>query len=485
MSRISLIRRCTLVLTGALLAAAPAVAEPKVELTLDRAVDLALENSLDLRAARLDTQIQTTGLRSELARFGRSLNTGLSYQSDRSPSTSSLEGVRTATSNRQSLSVGLAQRLWTGGSLGGQFSASRYYNNAAYFTVNPVYSSGLELNLTQPLLRGRGQVNRIGVELARNGIEGGRVALAGQVRDLRVVVGQAYWNQFAAIAGLEVARQLRGGAGRVLDLAQAQVEMGTGTRNSVLQAEVALARREEEIVVAEGSLQAAQDRLKAACGIDQAPDGWSTEVVLVDTPRVAPFTAGLEEGIDRALAASVAYQQALLTARNLDLQLALARDTVRPQVDLSGTVGVTGVGKSSADNLEELGKADSRSWRGGVSLTVPLGDSPSDAALQQRLLEQQRGNLNLDDLRLQLVQRVRDQHRQIGIALRRTEVAQATVGLAERNVADQEARLALGLATVKEVLDAQDELASARASHLGAVLDYARALLVWEQLTGP
>ena len=243
MARIPLTRRCVLALAGALLAVAPAAAERTVELTLDRAVDLALESSLDLRAARLDTQIQSAGLRSELARFGLTLNSGLSYQSDRSPSTSSLEGVRTATSNRQSLSLGLAQQLWTGGSLGAQFSASRYYNNAAYFTMNPVYSSGLDLSLTQPLLRGRGQVNRIGVDLARNGIEGARVSLAGRLRDLRMTVGQAYWNQFAAAAGLEVTRQLRGGAGRVLDLARAQAEMGTGTRNSVLQAEVALARR--------------------------------------------------------------------------------------------------------------------------------------------------------------------------------------------------------------------------------------------------
>ncbi len=478
------LRRLSLTMS-LVMAATAAHAEQSLTLTLDQAVDLAARNSLGLQAARLDTQIEALSLQAAWARFGRNLTSGASYQSDRSPSTSKLEAVDVATSNRQGLSLGMTQALLAGGQVGAQFSTSRYSNNAAYFSVNPVYNSGLELSLSQPLWRGRGRINRVSIELAQNGVEGTRLALRGKLRTLRASVGRAYWDQYSARAGLDVSRQLAAGARRVLDLARAQADMGTGTRNAALQAEVAVARRDEEVVVAEGSLMAAQDQLKTRCGLDQAADAGSLVVVVSDSPAVLPFDATVEAGIERALAGSTDYQQALLGARRLDLQLALAHDQTRPKVDLNATVGITGVGGNAGDNLQELGQADSRSWRGGLSLSMPLGDDPSQAALAQRQLEKQRSAIQLDELRLQLSQQVRDQHRQIGIAARRIEVAQAAVGLAERSVDDQEARLALGLATVKEVLDAQDDLASARVSLLRAMVDHRQALLQWEQLTGP
>jgi len=452
-------------------------------ITLDQAVQLALANNLGLSAARLDTQIQTAGVAAERARFGRTLSGGTSYASDRSPSTSRLEEVPTTTSNRQALSV-LAQTLATGGRLGLDFGNNRSSSNVAYLTSKTTYNSSLELSFTQPLLQGRGAVNRIALDLARHSLEGSRTDLQGQIRDLRVQVGQAYWNQFYARANLEVARQLREGAQRVLEMVRAQAEMGTGTRNSILQAEVRVAQREEEIVVAEGSLQAAEDQLKARCGLDRDPAAWQTRLALVDTPAVVPFAASLDEGIEKAQAASVEYQQARLQATNLDLQIALARDRTRPDVALAARLGLTGSGSGYQDDLQVLGQADGRSWQGGLSLSFPLGRTPEEAQFQQRLLERQRSGIALENLRLQLAQQVRDQHRQVLIARRRTEVARAAMDLAVQNVAEQEERLALGLATVKEVLDAQDELASARVSRLQAVVDYSKARLVWDRLVG-
>ena len=45
-------------------------------------------------------------------------------------------------------------------------------------------------------------------------------------------------------------------------------------------------------------------------------------------------------------------------------------------------------------------------------------------------------------------------------------------------------RLKLGLSTARLVLDAQDDLAQARASRLRAVVDYNQSLIEWQRLTG-
>jgi outer membrane protein TolC len=85
---------------------------------------------------------------------------------------------------------------------------------------------------------------------------------------------------------------------------------------------------------------------------------------------------------------------------------------------------------------------------------------------------------------MQLVEQVRERFRQVHTDRRRADVAQLAEQLAERQVREEEDRLALGLSTVRQVLDAQDDLAEARASRLQAVVDYRQAMIAWEQVTG-
>jgi outer membrane protein TolC len=465
------------------LIAAPAVAQETLELSLQQAIDIAMENNLSLHTARLDTQIQTSQIAAEKARFGRNLTGGIFHQSERAPSISALEQVQNTTSNSQALTFGLSQELLSGGRLGLELSNSRSSSNVAFRTIDPVYSSSLNLNFTQPLMRGRGAVNQTDLELARNDLEGSCIGLEDRTRSLRAEVGLAYWNLFLARANLETRRQLHAGAQRVLETVRARAEMGTGTRNSILQAEVGVAQRQEEIVVAEGIAGTAEDQLKASCALDRDPAAWGLQLLLSDRPAVAPFNANLQAGILHARDASAAYRQNQLLLKNMDLQIALARDRTRPDVALSASVGLSGIGADYADNMEVLGKADGRSWGGGVNLSVPLGQTSDDARYEQRLLEKQRRAIDLENLELQITQQARDRHRQVRINFQRTEAASAAVRLATQNVDDQEARLSLGMSTVREVLDAQDDLASARTSHLQAIVDYSKALILWTQLT--
>ena len=116
-------------------------------------------------------------------------------------------------------------------------------------------------------------------------------------------------------------------------------------------------------------------------------------------------------------------------------------------------------------------------------LSVPLGTTPEGQRLKLRILEKQRAEVDLERLRLDIVRQVREQHRRVQVDRRRAEVAQLTQSLAAQNVREQEERLALGLSTVRLVLDAQDDLATARNSHLRALVDYNQALVEWGRLT--
>ena len=196
------------------------------------------------------------------------------------------------------------------------------------------------------------------------------------------------------------------------------------------------------------------------------------------------FSHDLGSGVRAALESSPVYRRSEVEVQNLDLQVALALDQTRPEVNLNASLGLTGIGGAYRDNLEVLGEADGRSWRGALTLEVPLGQNVDQERHRQRLLEKKRSQIDLERLRLAIVQQVREQFRLVEINRRKSEVAGLSVRLAEQNVAEEEQRLALGLSTVREVLDAQDELAEARVSSLQAVVNYNRARIEWTRLTG-
>ena len=463
--------------------AIPADAGDTLYVSLDEAVEMALEHNSGVRLARLGTQIQAAAVSAEKVRFGRSLGASVFHQSARSPSISLLEEVETSSSNSQSVAVELSQRLSTGGSIGLGFSNNRSSSNAAFRAIDPVYRSDLELQFSHPLLRGRGKVNRAGLGAARNGLARAKVDQEGLLRDLRADVSIAYWNLFLASENFEVRQQLLEGARRVLEMVRARVEMGVAAENTVLQAEVGLARREEEIVIAEEGVRTAEDRLKVLLDMDRDLT-WEIPLVPVETPDLVDFEEGLEGGIERALDLNSAYRSAQLALRSLDLQIDVARDRTRPSVALTASAGVSGIGAKYRDDLEVLGNAEGRSWQGGLSLDIPLGAHSEHEEYLRLGLERTRAEVELENLRRQIIQQVRGIFRQVHAGYRRVEIAMLAERLAGRNVTEEENRLALGLSTVRDVLDAQDDLAAARVSRLQALVDYTNSRVEWDRATG-
>ncbi len=463
-----------------LLFSLPLAAQEPLRLSLDEAQEIALANNLGLRSTKMGVLVREQAVAVESARFGRSLGLSLARQSNRSPSFSSLERVATLSSTALSAELGLTQQLTTGGRLGLQFSNRRSSSNAAFNLIDPVYSSGLNLSFTQPLLQGWGRISRIGVDFAQVGVEQSQVQNEGRARQLRSEVGQAYWNLLFARENLSVKEQFREGARRVLETVRVRAEMGVDSKSSILQAEVEAARREEEVVAAEGAAAQAEDALRSLLNLGPRSGGLEPSA----EPELIPFAGDLDQGLAQALNRDPEYRQLQLELKNLELQLVLARDQTRPSVSLNASAGLSGLGGSYGDDIEVLRDLDARSWQGSLSLEVPLGKSPAEQQLGQRRLEKERRAVDLENQRQLLEQQVRQRFRQLGIDRRRAEVSQLAERLAGQNVAEEEERLKLGLSTARQVLDAQDDLAQARASQLRAVVDYNQSLIEWQRLTG-
>ncbi len=127
-----------------------------VEITVEDAIERALEMNLNIQTARLSPQIQRYSLQAAEAAFSPTLSSTFGYNSSTNQSTSQLDGGLQTSTQRQTFNASLAKAMpWYGGRLSANFNNNRTETNNSFSTLNPSFRSTVSFNYTQPLLAGR------------------------------------------------------------------------------------------------------------------------------------------------------------------------------------------------------------------------------------------------------------------------------------------------------------------------------------------
>ena len=462
----------------------PATDEDLFRLTLSDAVNMALTRNPEARVAYLDTLIQIQRVSRERAKFQKKYQFDSFYTSDRLPSTSGLEEVNQLTNNNQEFDFELSQQLDSGGIVSLEFYNSRSSSNAGYRLINPVYETRLGMRFTQPMLRGRGRIIRVNEYIESNNLEKSKQMLKGKIADLVVDIHSTYWDLFYERENLKVYQRNSEGARRVLQTAQAKVEAGAAAKSDVLEAEVSMALREEDIVLAKDKIQDQEGHLKYLLGLEVQRHIWDMRIVTVDAPPFIPFEGDLEEGLKKGVEVDEQYQEVLIELKNLDLQIESVRNNMQPRVDLVGQANLNGIDRNYMEAVGMLGKGDGFSLQVGLSLDLPIGNTMEVEKYRTRLLERKQKEVALEKFESQIKWKVHEAFRQVQTDYKRIEVAKQAESLANQRVSEEEHRMSLGLSTVRRVLDAQDEMTQAQSDFLKALVDYNKSLMRWKKITG-
>jgi outer membrane protein TolC len=473
---------------------------PELRLTADEAVQMALENNLGVQAERLGPRISTLNVASARALFAPRLQSSTLTRSATSPPDFLAQGGATeiTTSERVFTSVGVAQNLpWGGGNFSLGWDASKQTVNFTS-SFNPQLNSNLNFNYTQPLLRnflidpGRQQlmVARINEDIAD-------LQLRQQLIATERVARNAYYDLIRAIGQLDVARQSLDIARTSLRQNERRVEVGTMAQIDILAAEAEVSRVEENVIIAEAGIKAAEDNLRTLILNPKQPDYWTTRLVPSEQPTLTPQPVDVEAAVQAALANRTDLAQFRKQVETTRLNIDLAANQKLPDVNLIAAYNTIGVGgtqyefepgifppipqnqvqRSFTDTLRDVFGQNFKTWSVQLQFNYPIGTSAADAnhAAARLQLEQQQNNLR--DAELNITAQVRDAGRRVSTALQRVQSTQRAVDFAQRRLEAEDKRMTVGLSTTFELTQAQRDLASVRLQELAAIIDYNRALV--------
>jgi outer membrane protein TolC len=436
----------------------------------------ALEHNLDLLVSRQNLESARGGVTSAEGQFDPSLSLSPQWAWNRQtyvpPPLPGYPAPGGNTTGTDTYTLGLNGTTWASTSYSLNLQAQRTWESAPLLvnSFSDQWNSSLTLGLTQPLLKGFGRtIATAPVEEAKLALGSADALVREQAGQVVGQVEQAYAQFEYAAAGARLAAASLERADKLRNRVQEQVKVGVLTRLDLLSAEEGVANRQATLASARLARANAVDTLlEVVYGGQFGPalrrDGLRLEADPAGPPALLapPALPPVEDCETEALAQRQAIQAAQLNLGQSRLQLRVARNNLKPTLNLTGSYGMQGL-NNATDRLTAGTRPLDRGlagWTVGVTLGMPLFNraaqgAASTAAAQVRLQELA---VQTQEEQIRLV--VRQAHHGILAAQDQLASAERARQLSQERYEGEVARLALSLSDTFRVLQMEEQLTS-------------------------
>ncbi len=470
-----------------------------LRLSLADAVDLAVQNNLDLVLAQLEEDGLRLDYLSTWGSFDPLLQASVNYVDSESPQ--ALPGLagNVPVVNREftNLNSSLSQLLTSGGrvTLSGDYSTTVTNNQ---FAQAPEFSeASLALGFAQPLLRnawkGATLAPQRTAEIAwRRQVQTKRE----QLEELLLDVQYAYWDLVAALELQKVRELTLAQSKRQLEVNREQLRVGTGTEVDLLQAKTSVATNEQDLLEARNTVLDRMDDLRRLLfRRDGSSDvAWQEYLELWRIP-IEPGTHLPEEvedmeGLDWVAALAVALERRPLLAQarydidTAEVALKLASSTRLPQLDLNLEVRSNAANPESEQTVEDTVGFEFPTYTAGLTFGLPLLNREAANRERRARVDLVKAKLQYEAQENQIIAEVRLAVRGVRYQSEAVRAARASRELAERQLEAEDQAFREGSSTTFQVLEFQRQLAEALQSEKLAQCEYQKAEVALRRAQG-
>ena len=349
----------------------------------------AIEHSPQVTAFRIDPIIRETQILEEAAEFDWQTFLETRFDDSNDPIgnvlTTGDNSDRFADKNFSSR-LGLEKRMAQGGTLDVTQSFGLQDNNSTFFTPRDQGTSRIELNFTQPLLRGAGQTyNESRTILAMLDYQISEDDLQDNLQDHLLEVYTTYWNLYRARAvRLQKERLLR----RAIDVEQKLTARRgiDSVKRQVLRAHAAIASRRSEIARADMEVRNSESRLRLLVNSPGLKHSTVVELLPVEAPMSEHLTVSMRGSVETALQNRPDVRRAITQMKETAIRLEVSKNELLPKLDFVLGTYVAGLrGKSQIDTAWTNQFRDGRpGYSVGLMLQYPLGNRAARARYAKR-----------------------------------------------------------------------------------------------------
>ncbi|MCG6923358.1 MAG: TolC family protein [Acidobacteria bacterium] len=472
-----------------------------LRLSLDDAVERALENNVDIKVERYNPEIAAQSVISAEGYYVPFTFANGEYGSTDSKGTNFFSGGDVVNTKNQVWNFGVGLPVKTGGEIDVNWTNRRSDTNNAFTTYNPIYRVGISINVTQPLLRNFTiDAPRRQLKLSRINRQISDIQFRQSVINTVATTKQYYYDLVYAIDNLGAVQDSLNLAKKLLEENEIRVKVGTMAPLDIVEARSEVAAREEAVIVAENLVADSMDNLKRVIFPENDPNMWATTITPTTAPVAEPVPVNLDTAVENALANRTDVVAARKALERSDLDVQYRNNQVKPRLDLVGSYGGTGAGGTQlirdeiggpivetipggyGDALSETFGFDFPDWTIGLQFSYSIPNKSNKAARAQARLSREQALVSLQRLELQVAQEVRTAGRGVLSGFKRVAAAQASRDLANERLDAEQKKFDAGMSTTFLVNQAQRDLATAEVTEIQAIAEYRKSLVNFQRV---
>ncbi|MFC1725279.1 TolC family protein [candidate division KSB1 bacterium] len=443
----------------------------QVRLTLDRAVELAMSNSPDIKRTRLDLERNRELLKAQQAanksNFSLTVNP-FSYSKDLAFNKNLSAWISGET--KESISTfRISQPIkYTGGtvSLINRLSWQDSYSD--YQDVrNKQYSNNLYLSFSQPIFTH----NEIKLEMKELELDLEKTQLTYAIQELQIerLVAQYFYRVYENKLNVDIAAEELKNQETSYDIIKKKVEAEITAKEELYQAELNLLSSQSSVQNAKVTLENSYDDLKQLIGLPLT-DGISVDADTSFKVIEVSLTKAIESGLQNRR--ELEQYQIDIENAQIDLIRTAARNEFKGTVSL--TYGLVGTHEQLGDVYDKANKNQSI----GLSIEIPLfdwGEKKSRIKASEATIKRQQ--LTYDDEITNINIEIRKTFRQLKNLELQIEIARQNVRNAQLTFEINLERYEYGDLTSMDLSLFQAQLSQKKTQFIAALVDYKLVLL--------
>lgn len=448
-----------------------------VSLSVSDAIRMAAEKNLNVRAELYIPAQYEAEINRNRAIYDPLFAAQVNY-SDTTTAVPNSAGIYSYRGRSLQLGSSLSQLFWSGATATLGFN-NNFNRTSLNSTLPDYWQSNLAVTFSQPLLKNIGRENtEINITISKLSKSASLEHLNTVLMNTISQVRTEYFKLYNLREQLSVRRISLELARKILAETKARVSAGVLPAMEILNAEFGVASREKELIDAEKAVNDQVDTLRLLLQINEKVDVLTTGI-----PRRELLEINQVEALKYALSRPEILEQ----KKNLEineLQTRVYKNKILPDLSFNASGTLLGADRVYTRNLDRISGADYPAWSVGLVFSYPLGNNAAENDYRKSKLKNAQIALQLKNLEENAAYDVTTAIRSINSGFKQIEVADRGRKFAEERLRAFIRKNQVGLATTKDVLDVENDLATAKSNQISAVVNYDTAITKFYQVTG-
>lgn len=461
---------------------APSVAladDPAITLSLRDAIRMAAEKNLDVRAELYNPAQYEADVNRYRGIYDPLFSMNGAYSDTTAPNAVPADRSSAGYDRTYQINSSISQLFWTGG------TASLFYNNQytatnSFAIPSRYWQSGAGVSFTQPLLKNRGRENtEVNITVSRLSKSASLERFTARLLNTVAQVRTEYFKLYNLREQLEVRKISLELARKILAETRSRVATGVLPAMEILNAEFGVTSREKDLIDTEKAVRDQVDLLRQLLQLEHQGD-----IIPADIPRRDQFQTDEADAIKRALADRPDIREQRRNLEIAELQTRISGNNVQPDLSLVSSVTLAGLDHNYAATMDRVGSLDYPAWNVGLNFSYPFGNNAAGNDYRKNRLKTEQTALQIKSLEEGVVKDVRAAVRAVTTGYKQLDVTERGRAYAEERLRAFIRKNEVGLATVKDVMDVENDLATAKSNQIAAQVNYDNAITTLWLVTG-